>query len=154
MAGEKALKEAGYAVKLVAPPRHLRKGCDLALQVRLVEQAGIRRSLDQKEIGYVEISPVSEAVSEMLQVVRVTDFGKWLMVKAGNMKLTFEKSTGRIVNTSGGGCPDIPYLHSLLLDCELDRAPRPCEKGYTLCATMLDRALEESRNIAGGRKPA
>ncbi|MEW6142418.1 MAG: DUF3343 domain-containing protein [Chloroflexota bacterium] len=148
MKAEKTLREADYEVKLVAPPRHLRKGCDLALQVNLVEQAGIARALDQNDIGYVEITPLSEASSELLQVVRTTDFGKWLMVKAGNMKLTFEKETGRIVNTSGGGCPDIPYLHSIMIGKTITEAPSPRREGYTLCAVMLNRALEESHKIA------
>jgi len=38
MKAEKVLKEAGYLVKLVAPPPELRKGCDLALEVNVVEQ--------------------------------------------------------------------------------------------------------------------
>ncbi len=147
MKAEKALKETGYAVKLVAPPRHLRKGCDLALQINLVEQAGIQRTLDRKEIGFVEISPINEATSQMLHVVKTTDFGRWLMVKAGNMKLTFEKKSGRIVNTSGGGCPDIPHLHSILLGKTVAEAPDLRHEGFTLCAMMLNRALEESRKI-------
>jgi len=151
MKAEKTLKETGYAVRLVAPPRHLRKGCDLALQVNLVEQTGIARVLDQNDIGYVEIAPLNEATSEMLQVVKTTDFGQWLMVKAGNMKLTFEKKTGRIVNTSGGGCPDIPHLHSILLGKTVAEAPSPRREGFTLCAMMLDRALEESRKITRRR---
>jgi len=72
-------------------------------------------------------------------------FGDWLMVTAGNMKVTFSKETGVIVNTSGGGCPDIPYLHAQLVDRQLSEAPSPKEIGYTLCALMLHRALEECR---------
>ncbi len=32
------------------------------------------------------------------------------MVRAANMKLTIDKASRRIVNVSGGGCPDVPYL--------------------------------------------
>ena len=35
---EKALKNAGYKIKLLAPPPQLRKGCDLAVGINLVEQ--------------------------------------------------------------------------------------------------------------------
>lgn len=40
---EKVLKSAGYKIKLVAPPPKLRKGCDLAVEINLVEQMGIER---------------------------------------------------------------------------------------------------------------
>ena len=85
--------------------------------------------------------------SELLEIVKITDFGDAMMVKAGNMKIAFDKSTGVIVNTSGGGCPDIPYLHAELLDRRLDEAPRPKDIGFTLCALMLERALEECFTI-------
>jgi len=69
------------------------------------------------------------------------------MVKAGNMKMSFDKSTGIIVNTSGGGCPDIPYLHIELVGRKLAEAPRPKDVGFTLCALMLDRAFEECLSL-------
>jgi len=59
------------------------------------------------------------------------------------MKLSFDKKSGVIVNVSGGGCPDIPYLHSELIDRKLTEVPRPRDIGFTLCGLMLDRALEE-----------
>ena len=74
------------------------------------------------------------------------------MVKAANMKLTYEKNTGIIVNTSGGGCPDIPVMHAELLDKRADEAPRPRDIGYTLCSLMLDRALEEAISLWKGGK--
>ena len=140
--GEKVLKNAGYAVKLVAPPPELRKGCDLAVEINIVEQPGIERVF--AEIG----------TSELLQIVKVTDFGNWVMVKAGNMKLTFDKETGFIVNTSGGGCPDIPYLHAEMIDKKLTEAPSPKDIGFTLCALMLHRSLEECLLLwRGGERP-
>jgi hypothetical protein len=69
------------------------------------------------------------------------------MVKAANMKLTFEKGTGRVLNISGGGCPDIPYLHAMMADRPLAELPRPRDVGHTLCALMLDRAFLESLEI-------
>ncbi|MFC2016966.1 DUF3343 domain-containing protein [Chloroflexota bacterium] len=144
MKAEKVLKDAGYLVKLVAPPPALRKGCDLAVEINLVEKPGIERLLNQKDVAYVSITPLKIGTSGLLEIVKVTDFGDWVMVKAANMKLTFDKESGAIVNTSGGGCPDIPYLHAELIDKPLTEAPRPRDIGFTLCALMLDRALEKS----------
>ena len=143
---------AGYEVKLVAPPREFRIGWDLALEINLVEQAGIERLLREKDAPYISIFPITKRVLEILDIVKVTDFGNWIMVKAGNMKLAYEKKSGLIVNTSGGGCPDIPYLHAELIDRLLTEAPRPRDLGFTLCALMLDRAFEESLTLQQGGK--
>jgi hypothetical protein len=147
---EKVLKGTGHAVKLIAPPPELRKGCDLAVEINLVEQPGIERVFDENDVFYVEIVPLGEGYSKLLDIVQVTDFGDWVMVKAGNMKLTFDKETGVIVNTSGGGCPDIPVMHAELVDRKLTEAPKPKEIGFTLCSLMLHRALEESLLIWQG----
>ncbi len=143
MKAEKILKSAGYPVKLVAPPPHLRKGCDLALEINLVEQTGIERLLREGNAEYISVAPLRAGSSQLLEIVQVTDFGDWVMVKAGNMKLTFDKNSGVIINTSGGGCPDIPYLHIELIGKKLTEAPKPRDIGFTLCALMLDRAVEE-----------
>jgi len=147
ISAEKALKGDGYAVRLIAPPPALRKGCDLAIEINLVEQVGIERLLEEKGVPYVEISPLRLGTAELLDIVKVTDFGDAVMVKAANMKLTFNKRTGIILNTSGGGCPDIPHLHAELIDRGLAQAPRPKDIGFTLCALMLDRAFEECLEI-------
>ena len=152
MRAEKVLRGAEYTVRLVAPPPALRKGCDLALEINLVEQPGIERVLNQRDVDYVSVTPLKTGTSELLEIVKVTDFGNWVMVKAGNMKLTFDKDSGVIVNTSGGGCPDIPYLHAELIDKPLTEVPRPRDIGFTLCALMLDRALQECLVLwQGGR---
>ncbi|WP_180371606.1 hypothetical protein [Neomoorella thermoacetica] len=69
------------------------------------------------------------------------------------MKLVFDKKAGVIVNISGGGCPDIPYLYTRLVGTPLDGAPRPREVSYTLCALMLDRTLEKAMEIWNGGAP-
>jgi hypothetical protein len=144
---EKVLKSAGYAVRLVAPPPELRKGCDLAVAINLVEQPGIERLLKERDMAYISVDPVRLGTAPLLEVVKVTDFGDWIMAKAGNMKITYEKSSGIIVNVSGGGCPDIPYLHAELIDKRIDEAPQPKDIGFTLCALNLDRALEEALTL-------
>jgi hypothetical protein len=143
---EKILKSAGYEKKLVAPPPELRKGCDLALEINIVEEPGVERLLREKAAGFVEILPIKGA-GELLSIVKITDFGEALMVKAGNMKLTYDKKSGVILNISGGGCPDIPYLHINMLDKKLSAADRPKDQGYTLCALMLDRAYTEALDL-------
>lgn len=150
MLAEKALKSAGYIVKLVAPPPELRRGCDLAVAINLVEQPGIERVLREKGVAYVSIEPIRIKTAPLLEVVKVVDFGQWVMVKAGNMKITCEKDSGVIVNVSGGGCPDIPHLHAELLDKPVGKAPRPKDLGFTLCALNLDRALDECLTLHPG----
>lgn len=154
MHAEKLIKGAGYEVKLVAPPPELRMGCDLGLEINLVEQAGIARLLKERDAPYVKITPLKKGTLELLQIVRFTEYGRWMMVTAGNMKLTFDRNTSVIVNISGGGCPDVPYLHVELVDKPLTKAPRPRDLGYTLCATMLDRAFEECLNLWNGETKA
>lgn len=152
MKAEKILKNSGYLIKLVAPPPALRKGCDLALQINLVEQPGIERTLKEKEAEYIEITPLKNENQEILGIVKITDLDNAVMIKAGNMKLTFDRKSGVILNISGGGCPDIPYLYTELIDKKITEAPRPKDIGFTLCALMLERALDESLEIWEGRK--
>lgn len=147
---EKVLRAGGYEVKLIAPPPKYRMGCDLGLAINLVEKTGIERLLKEKSVHFMNILSTTEGAAELVSVVKTTDYGKWLMIKAGNMKLAFEKATGLIVNTSGGGCPDIPYLHAEMVNKTLSQAPKPAELGYTLCALMLDRAYEEALTVWNG----
>ena len=146
IAAEKILRAENYEVKLVAPPPQLRKGCDLAVEINIAEKPGIERLLQGKDAHFVEILPLKGA-GELLDIVKIKNFDNACMVKAGNMKLTFNKQTGVILNISGGGCPDIPFLHISMLDQKLTEADRPKEKGYTLCALMLDRAFSEALDI-------
>ena len=152
MIAEKTLKSAGYVVRLVAPPPELRKGCDLAVEINLVEQPGIERLLRGSAVAYISVDPIKIGTAPLLDVVKVTDFGDWIMVKAGNMKITCEKSSGVIVNVSGGGCPDIPYLHAELIDRRFSEVPRPKDIGFTLCALNLDRALDECFALQSGER--
>lgn len=154
MVTEKALKFAGYPVRLVAPPPELRKGCDLAVEINLVEKPGIERLLNDRGLAYIGIDPIKIATAPLLSVVKVTDFGDWIMVKAGNMKITCEKASGVIVNVSGGGCPDIPYLHAELIDRRISEVPRPKDIGFTLCALNLDRAFDECLTLRLGEDEA
>ncbi len=152
MKAERVLKKSQYQVDLVAPPPEMRKGCDLAVAVNLVEYLGISRVLRQNNVNYVELVPLADESPGISEVVSTVDFDRWVMVKAANMKLTFEKDSGVIVNVSGGGCPDIPYMHAEMIDKNLDEAPHPNDIGYTLCALMLERALEEALEVYGAKE--
>jgi hypothetical protein len=147
LAAERVLKAAGYDITLVAPPPHLRAGCDLAVALPRVEHVGAERALLESHVHLKEWVNDVEGTSQVCDLVTTVDFGDWLMVRAGNMKIVVEKATGTIVNTSGGGCPDIPYLNLELVGKRVDEVPRPKELGYTLCGLMLDRAYVEVRSL-------
>lgn len=149
IAGERVLRGAGYEVSLVAPPPQLRSGCDLACAVPRVEHVGAHRAMTDAGVHVREWVNDTEGMSSVCDLVTTVDFGDWLMVRAGNMKIVVEKATRKIVNTSGGGCPDIPYLNLELVGRSLDDTPRPKDLGYTLCGLMLDRAFVEARTLLG-----
>lgn len=129
IAAERALKTAGYEVHLVAPPPHLRAGCDLSVALERVEHVGAGRVLAEAGVHVREWVDDAEGTASICDLVTTVDFGEWLMVRAGNMKIVVEKATGIIVNTSGGGCPDIPYLNLALVGRRLDEVARPKDLG-------------------------
>ena len=91
-----------------------------------------------------------DAMLEPAALFRQKDYGDWFMVRVANMKITVEKASGRIVNVSGGGCPDVPYLASLLIGKSIAEAEEPRVKGQTLCSYSLQRAFEEARKLWHG----
>ncbi len=79
-----------------------------------------------------------------MDLYQTTDFGDYLMVRAANMKITVAKGDRRIVNVSGGGCPDVPWLASQLVGCERPgHGPGPARNRHTLCGYALALAFEE-----------
>ncbi len=150
---ERVLRDAGYEVRMVAPPRELRRGCELAVEIVLVEQVGVRRKLGEKGVPYTRIAPLTAGAREPPDIFEVTDFGDWLMVAVGSMKLTYHKQSGTIVNISGSGCPDIPYLYTMLVDRPLEDVPHPGDIGFSPCAWMLGQALLKALELrkAGDR---
>ena len=65
--------------------------------------------------------------------------------RAANMKITIAKEGLKIVNISGGGCPDVPFLARQMVGKTLAEAPRPRDLGHTLCGYALELAYEELR---------
>ncbi len=151
LAAERVLKASAYQVTLVAPPPHLRAGCDLAVALPRVEQVGAQRLLADSGVHVRDWVDDAEETSSICDLVSTVDFGSWLMVRAGNMKIVVDKETGEIVNTSGGGCPDIPYLNLHYVGRRLSDVNRPKEVGFTLCGLMLDRAYLEARALLNGK---
>jgi hypothetical protein len=140
---ESVIRKNGWRVRVMGPPPELRTGCDLVIEFPLVEQLNILRLLKANNIAPIEVVPVDDPLLKPVHLFRTTDYGEHLMVRAANMKLTIEKETLRIVNISGGGCPDVPYLGAKLVGKNLRQAPPPREIGHTLCGYTLQLAYEE-----------
>ena len=87
--------------------------------------------------------PVTAPLLAPVDLFHTKDFGDYLMVRAANMKITIAKADQRIVNISGGGCPDVPYLAQEMVGKILAEAPRPRDLGHTLCGYALELAYEE-----------
>jgi hypothetical protein len=134
---ESILKEKGWNIRVMGPPPEIRSGCDLVIEFPLMEMLNILRVLEQV--------PVAGPLLQPVDLFHVKDFGRHLMVRAANMKLTVDKETLVIVNISGGGCPDVPYLAAQMVGKRLDEAPSPREIGHTLCGYALQLAYEELR---------
>ena len=142
---ENTLKARGWKVKVKGPPPEIRTGCDLVIEFPLIEELNVLRVLESASVKPLKVVPVQSALLEPVSLFHTKDFGDYLMVRAANMKLTADKRTGLIVNISGGGCPDIPYLAQEMVGRPLADAPEPRQIGHTLCGYALQLAFEEVR---------
>jgi len=145
---EKILKN--FSAKVVAPPQEIREGCDLAVEYDVIEELRIKRELEKNNLIPVEFISLDGNLMEPLELVKIKKFEDFTMVRSGNMKITID-NLGNIVNISGGGCPDVPYLNLQLigrniLDIREEETPKAL--GYTLCAYTLNKAFEEAKKIA------
>ena len=140
---ENVLKTAGWTVNVMGPPPEIRTGCDLVIVFPLIEELEILRELRRVAIEPLQVVPVAAPLLAPVDLFQTKDFGDYLMVRAANMKITIAKDDRRIVNISGGGCPDVPYLAQAMIGKTLDAAPRPRELGHTLCGYALELACEE-----------
>jgi hypothetical protein len=143
---EATLKKASFTdIKVVAPPPQYRTGCDLAIQFPIIERMGIVRELENSNNAPRDIIHVNEELMQPTELCSVKDFGRYLMVRSANMKITVEKETKKIVNISGGGCSDVPYLAQQMIGQNIFDSASPRRIGYTLCAYTLEIAYEEAR---------
>jgi hypothetical protein len=140
---ENILKKHGWEIRVMGPPPEVRQGCDLVIEFPLIEQLNILRTLIEVNLPPIKTVPVTGPLLEPVDIFQVKDFGQHLMVRAANMKLTIEKETKLIVNISGGGCPDVPFLAASLIGHSLEEAVHPRDIGHTLCGYALQLAYEE-----------
>ena len=143
---ERLLRKAGLDVEVKGPPPELRTGCDMVVVFELVSQARVLDVLEREGLAPSQVVSAHDVLLEpvsLFQIKRLDD--RWLMVRAANMKITLDSADGRIVNISGGGCPDVPYVAHRLCGLRLSEAPDPLTLGQTLCCYSLQKAFEELR---------
>jgi len=140
---EKHLKSLGYPITVKGPPPEIQKGCDLVIEFPLMERLALERHLASVGLHPLAVVPVTAPLLEPVSLFHTKDYGRYFMVRAANMKITVEKDSWRIVNISGGGCPDVPYLADRLIGKTLHEAPPPRDLGHTLCGYALQLAYEE-----------
>jgi hypothetical protein len=143
---ENMLKAEGWPIRVMGPPPEIRTGCDLVIEFPLIEELNILRLLRKGDLSPLQIVPVDSPLLQPVDLFHVKDFGQYLMVRAANMKLTIDKETRFIVNISGGGCPDVPFLAKEMVGKSLAAAPSPREIGHTLCGYALQLAYEEMKH--------
>lgn len=142
---ENLLRKKGWEIRVKGPPPEIRSGCDLVIEFPLIEELKIRKVLQDAGIPPLQAVPVTGPLLQPVDLFKVKDFGRHLMVQAANMKLTIDKESLMIVNISGGGCPDVPYLAEQMVGKNLHEAPSPREIGHTLCGYALQLAYEEMK---------
>ncbi len=141
---ETTLKAEGWNIRVMGPPPEIRRGCDLVIEFSLIEQLNILRTLRESGVIPIKTVPVTSSLLQPVDLFHYKDFGRYLMIRAANMKLTIDKESMMIVNISGGGCPDVPYLAKEMVGKSLKEAPSPQEIGHTLCGYALQLAYEET----------
>jgi len=142
---ETVLKGAGWKIRVMGPPPEIRTGCDLVIEFPLIEELNILRTLEAAGAKPLQVVPVNSPLLQPVDIFQIKDYGRYLMVRAANMKLTVDKETLTVVNVSGGGCPDVPYLAQEMVGKSLSEAPAPETIGHTLCGYALQLAYEEMR---------
>ena len=144
---ESILQAGDVTVRVMAPPPALRTGCDMVLVTPLMHAFRAVSILEKERLAPLQMIPVGETLLEPVSLFQVKDYGEWLMVRAANMKLTVEKATGKIVNVSGGGCPDVPYLARQIIGKNIQEAGLIKEQGQTLCGYALHLAAQELHRL-------
>ncbi len=147
---ESLLREAGLDVKVKGPPPEIQTGCDMVIEFPILYQLQVTETLKKNRIEPIQVVAVQDHLLEPVSLYNVKELGDYLMVRAANMKITVEKSSLVIVNVSGGGCPDVPFLAEELVGRKLFEAPEPASQGQTLCGFSLHLAYEEMKRRCRG----
>ncbi len=143
ISAERLLKKAGFNIEIKGPPPDVRTGCDMAIEFSLVTQLMAIQVLKKEDLEPLKILPLQDLLLEPVSLFNVKEYPGFLMVRAANMKITVAIEDLRIVNISGGGCPDVPYLADRLVGKTLLEAQEPRDLGSTLCGYALQMAYEE-----------
>ena len=146
VAAQKALLAAGLAPKIKAPPPALQEGCDMVLEFPLEEQAIYLTVLAEKRIRPLKVMAADGPLTAPESLFRRLDFPAHLMVSAANMKITITRDGGRVVNVSGGGCPDVPALAARLMGSVVTEA-LDTDEFRSLCSFSLAQAKEEAERL-------
>ena len=144
MRAKPVLEEAGFKVREVAPPVEYRTGCDLAVEVNSSDVDAAENVLIEKGVMPAGSQLVPVYLTKLMKTV---DYGDYMMIRCGNMKITYQKGSGTIVNISGGGCPDIPFLGMKLYGTVIGEGPEPRELGKTICAYTLEHAYQKALEV-------
>ena len=147
VAARKALLAAGLEPQVKAPPPELREGCDMVLEFPAEEKAVYLAVLEDKGLRPLKIASADGSLTAPESLFRYTDYPDHLMVAAANMKLTIERTSGKIVNISGGGCPDVPALAARLMNRPITGAESPEELSRSLCSFSLTQARDEAERL-------
>ena len=116
------------------------------LVFELVRQARVMEILEHDGLRPSQVVSANDVLLEPVSLYQIKHLdNRWIMVRAANMKITLDTADGRIVNISGGGCPDVPWVAHKLCGLRLDEAPDPLSMGQTLCCYSLQKAFEELR---------
>jgi len=140
---ENLLKKGNWRIRVMGPPPEIRTGCDLVIEFPLMEELEIIRVLEAAGIKPLSMVPVTGPLLTPVNIFFTRDYGRFLMVRAANMKITVDKTSMTVVNISGGGCPDVPYLAKEMVGRHIMDAPSPRSIGHTLCGYALQLAYEE-----------
>lgn len=147
IAAEKVLRQDGFDVEVKGPPPDLQTGCDMVVVFPVLKLAAVEQALKNAKLEPEKIITAADTLLDPVSLYHVKDLGRWLMVRAANMKITIDKETGVIVNVSGGGCPDVPWLAQQMVGKKFCDAPKPISIGHTLCCYSLQKAYDEMRRI-------
>lgn len=146
VAARNTLLAAGLAPKIKAPPPALQEGCDMVLEFPLEEQALYLAILAEKRLRPLKVLAADGPLTAPESLFRRVDFPDHLMVSAANMKIAITRDCGRVVNVSGGGCPDVPALAARLMDTLVTEA-LDTDDFRSLCSFSLAQAKEEAERV-------
>ncbi len=147
---ESLLREAGLEVRVMGPPPEIQTGCDMVIEFPIMHQLQALDILEEKRIKPIQVTAVQDHLLEPVSLFNVKDFRDYLMVRAANMKITVDRQSLEVVNVSGGGCPDVPFLAEQMVGRYLHDAPEPRRFGRTLCGYSLQLAFEEIKRRCPG----